>query len=295
MDIIREYEIQNFKMISFFGEISEEIRNLIVGSIHQNGILKLYLKQEPEENQEIAIVDFLNNHDPDSYADYRIIDLINGDFVTYPIENIDFVRHVKSGISLEKKVKMLNNGRPEKALYYYESELIAEIQFVFTTTPENLMIKREEVLYYYRKNDTKSNPILIKSKTFDLTDPYEGAKVLKERIDARVIIVENLKAFLSGVIMQATGQSLVPVINMIKPFWDECKTIREDFIELGVHDWKSYLLNIDISTTPYTFLAIPISQPAAPIYDEDGEVINQADVDKPLITVRDYLVNKINY
>ena len=295
MDITKQYSIQNFKFISFVGEISTELKDLIIGAQHENGTLTLYLKHELEPAEETAMQDAVDNHDPNAYSDFRIMGLINDEFMNFPIENIDFKRHVRSDVVMEKKVSMLDNGRPEKSSYYFNDELIAEIHFVFETTPENLMTKRTEVLYYFRDNETKSEPITLKSKTYDLTDSYEGALVLKERIDARVTIVENLKAFLSGVIMQATGQSLVPVINMIKPFWDECKIKREDFIELGTHDWVEYLSNIDLTTTPYTFLAIPISAPAAPIYDEDGELTNEEDVNKPLITVRDYLVDKITY
>ena len=160
--------------------------------------------------------------DDDGLGEYRIVYLINKQFQKLPLENIDFKRHMLPNIALNKKVTMLPNGRPDKAEYYNGTDLVAEIRFEFIDS-SGLMIDRKEYLYYVKQD-----------------------------------IVSSMKAFLSGILMSGLGQSLEQVVETITPFWDACKIQREHFTELGKTDWKTWLENIDLNITPYTYLAIDI-------------------------------------
>ncbi len=218
----------------------------------------------------------MGNHpmDDDGLGDYRVIDLVNREFEQLKLENIDFARHLKSDVALNKKVTKLPNGRPEKAEYYNGTDLIAVIEFDFTADTENLLQRRREWLKYYKTDGTTSAAILIKDKIFDSTDLVDGEAVIEERVKARTSIVSSMKAFLSGVLMQGLGQTLPQVIATIKPFWDEYKVERDDFIELGSPDWKDDLIAVDLGTTPHTWMAIDIG----------GGV-----------TIRDYMVSRLSY
>ncbi len=218
----------------------------------------------------------MGNHpmDDDGLGAYRVIALVNREFEQLKLENIDFARHLRADVALNKKVSKLANGRPEKAEYYDGTDLVAVIEFDFTADAENLLQRRREWLKYYKTDDTTSDPILIKDKIFDPTDLVDGETVIEERVQARTSIVSSMKAFLSGVLMQGLGMTLPQVITTIKPFWDEYKVERDDFIELGSPDWRDDLLAVDLATTPHTWMGI----------DVGGGV-----------TIRDYMVSRLSY
>ena len=84
-----------------------------------------------------------------------------------------------------------------------------------------------------------------------------------------------MNSFLSGVLMQGLGMNMDQVIATINPFWDFYKNEREDFIDLGATTWLASMQAIDLQTTPYTWMAIPI--------DQNGT------------TVKDYIVARLSY
>jgi len=190
------------------------------------------------------------------------------------ITEIDFKRHTRPEIALRKKTQIAPNGRPLKNDYYFNDELVATLTFEFTD--QNSLMKTRKETINYIKNDGSSGPdILIKDKIYDHTDPDEGAECIDERIKSRKKIVGAMKAFLSGVIVQALQKPLPEVIGIITPFWDDCYKERDSFVEFGTSDWSQYLMGIDVANTAYTYLGIPINA--------EG------------VTVRDYMVSRLNY
>ena len=266
----------NFDIRSLMIEIEDQAnRDLVISTKHKDDELTLYFSRELTAGEAGYFQGIMDNHDHTLFSEFLVYGLTNPEFGGFPIENIDFKRHLRKDIALTKKVKKIPNGRPEWAKYYWNGDLIAEIEFIFDTSAGNLMTRRREYLYYYRGNGEKSYPILIKDKTYDMSDLHDGNLVVMERVQARESIVSEIKAFLSGVLMQALQQPLDQVVIAIKPFWDSFKLDRDDFIELATTDWRDALLAIDLTTTPYTFLAIPI--------DQNGT------------TVRDYIVSRLSY
>lgn len=186
--------------------------------------------------------------------DYKVNSLIAEDFEGLPIYTIDFKRHLKPSIALNKTVEKSMDGRPIKSNYYYNGDLIAVIYFEFLTTPENLVYRRSEKLKYILNNNQEGLEISIKEKTYDLTNPADGENVIKERVDARESIISNIKYFLIGIMQANTQQNLSEIIEVIKPFWEEYETERKDFIELGDNSWVEALSLIDLATTPHVWL-----------------------------------------
>jgi len=213
-----------------------------------------------------------NENDTINYKINEVLKDVHQDVAD--ITEIDFKRHTKPEIALRKKTTIAPNGRPQKNSYYYNDELVATLTFEFTD--ENSLMKTRKEIINYIKNDGSNGPdIVIKDKVYDHTDPDEGAECIDERIKSRKKIVGAMKAFLSGVIMQALQAPLPQVISVITPFWDDCYKERELFIEFGTSDWSTYLMGIDVQNTTYTYLSIPINAQG--------------------VTVRDYMVSRLNY
>ena len=207
--------------------------------------------------------------------DYKIKDLVDGFYDDLPVNILDFKTCLKSDVSLDKTITMFDNGRPAKNQYFHNDILYAEIRFVFSDV-NSLLTQRIEELYYIKNDGVTFSPkIVIKNRTYDHTDLTDGAIVVQERIDARNQIVASMKAFLSGVLMQALGQSMAQVVTTITPFWDETQADREHFIDLGTDAWQDALKAIDLTTTAYTYLSIPI--------DGNGT------------TARDYMAARLDY
>jgi len=206
--------------------------------------------------------------------DYKIQDYVDDNFDDLPCNLVDFKRHLRADIALNKKSNMIANGRPEYAEYYQGEELIAKIYFEFVTTPSNLMLSRTEKLTYIKRDGSEGPLITIKHKEYDHSNLLDGSAVMFEREMARKSIMESIKAFLGGVLQQALTKTLPEVVLIIKPFWDEYAVHREDFVELGDHSFKDDVAAIDLATTPHTWLAIPIAEG---------------------VTVQDYIVNSLTY
>ena len=206
---------------------------------------------------------------------YKINSALREDFQDVSdITSIDFKRDTKPEIALAKTPIDLPNGRPSKNQYYHDGELVAELRFEFTDE-NSLMKTRKEVINYVKNDGTMGPDIVIKNRVYNHQNPSDGAECIAERTKSRTKIVGALKAFLSGVIMQATGQTVAQVIQTITPFWDDCQKERESFIEFGTGDWSTYLVGIDVANSAYTYLGIPINAQG--------------------VTVRDYMVSRLNY
>lgn len=277
MLMTKTYNLAEFNIIKFLDEVKEfdqALRDLIVSCPHKDGVLTVHINGALTAQQETDLQTLVDEHDSTPTSPFRIMELINNDFKGLPLENIDFKHHAKRDIALNKHVVMLPNGRPDKSEYFYNGDLVAEIRFSFQDQ-NYLMTEKKLHLYYVREDGTYSEPILIKHKIYDHTDLKDGSDAVKERIDAREEIVAGMKAFLSGVLMQALNQTIDQVIITITPFWDETKANRDKFIEFGTDEWKNQITVIDLGSTPHTYLAIPINQEGT--------------------TVKDYLIGSLNY
>lgn len=269
----RQYTKSKFNYDLFLSQIPG---SKVYAAKHSGTTLILYIKDDASEQDLAAIDAAVEAHDADSLSKYRIIDLLNEDFKYLPIENIDFVRHVKADIALNKVVTKGIDGRPIKSEYFYGDIIHAEIVFSFEATDDNILISRKETLFYYKENGQKSPAILIKSKTFDpISNPTDAELVVAERVNSRQAIVSGINGFLSGVLANALGITIPEVIVTIQPFWQEYEKDRLSFIDFGLPDWGNKLQLINLNSTVHTWLGIPV--------DNNGT------------TVRDYIVSRVLY
>lgn len=144
---------------------------------------------------ETYVMDWIDNHSPDA-GDRRlkVFDLVANEFSVWPPHKVDFRRHLKAGINLDKKIVMLPNGRPDHALYSYEGQLIARIRFEFEVDSFNFMTKRTEWLSYVRKSGEFGHEYPIWSQVYDKMDPGQQAERIKERVEARTHVFTIMKA-----------------------------------------------------------------------------------------------------
>lgn len=200
--------------------------------------------------------------------DYKIYDLIESEFHILPINSIDFKRHLQGNVSLMKKVIALPNGRPEKANYFWNGDIMAEIRFTITDSPFNgLMDYRKESIYYVKNDETYSEEIIKSEQSLNHLDPEDAAIALKEKRNSRESIVNKMKTFLGGVLMQVHTINLHQVALMTQDFWHLYKEDLDDFVEFGLDNWRDDMAAIDLASTPFGFLATPIDANGTTIRD----------------------------
>lgn len=203
----------------------------------------------------------------------RVIDLVDEQFAQWHPSKIDFRKHLQPNIYLQKNVIMLPNGRPQKALYSHNNELIAEIAFEFETNIFNFMIRRIERLAYYKRNGDVSEQWVIADDMFDQNNPYHLREMMKERSEARALIIEEVKAFLNGVLAQfyvPQGKTYPEILEIAGNFWDAYGGKIDSWINVGAPQFRSDL-TVDVA---FDFL--------------DFEFTTG-------VTVRQYVLNKTQY
>lgn len=195
----------------------------------------------------------------------KIYDLVKDEFKFYHPSKIDFRRHLKTGVNLQKTVSMLMNGRPEKSEYWLNGSKICEIRFDFVTDPFNFMLKRTEMLGYV----TQSNVILeyypIHDQDYNPMDTHHARERIRERVEARTIILDEIKAkveqFLFGY-LTAQGQTYIQILTTAGEFWSAYASIVSSWQNTGTTAFKDQIL----ADTTYGFLdyEIPASLTGAP-------------------------------
>jgi len=130
-----------------------------------------------------------------------------------------------------------------------------------------LITKRTEKLVYISNTGEESPEIIIKQKIYDHANLVDGELAMKEREQARKSVIQSLKTFLGGVLMQALQIPMDQVILTIKPFVDEYQSGMDGFVEYGYSNFKDDLLAIDLTNTNYTWLAIPINANGTTVRD----------------------------
>lgn len=215
-----------------------------------------------------------NQYDQDKTAnELRVMDIVADDFKNLPPSKIDFRMHLLDNLYLQKDVIGLPNGRPQKALYKYNNQLIAEIEFIFETDAFNFMSRRIEKLAYYKKNGERSEQWVIADAFYDQGNPYHLREIMKERSEARSLILEEVKAFLNGVLAQyylPQGKTYLEILEIAGQFWAAYATPINGWINVGSPQFATQLTG----ETNFAFL--------------DFEVAVG-------VTVRQYVLNKIIY
>jgi hypothetical protein len=181
--------------------------------------------------------------------------------------------HLKSGVNLEKKeVLMSKNGRPVKAIYYYEDKKIAEINFYFETDSQNFITKKTEKLGYYSVDGIVHDFYTIYEMNFSSDNSYQRQKRLEERTQARQWIIDTLRADIDRILTAATSNKdqEALVSSMINTFWVEYSPHLSAFINAG----GTFLRNKFINDTAFVFLNSFVA---------------------PGVTVRAYIIDKLTY
>lgn len=203
----------------------------------------------------------------------RVLELVDDNYKSLPIQKIDFRLHLRSEVYLQKSVVMLANGRPQKALYTYNGQLIAEINFTFEVDAFNFMTRRIETLTYFKKSDMRLPSFVIYDQSFDRSNPYHLRQIMSERSEARSLIIEEIKAFLNGVLAAyygPQGKTYVELLTMVGAFWAKYSNSIDAWINVGSPQFQ-YELTID---RELELLTVPVAQG---------------------VTVKDYILSKTSY
>ncbi|MGZ3773034.1 MAG: hypothetical protein ACXVCY_04610 [Pseudobdellovibrionaceae bacterium] len=203
----------------------------------------------------------------------RVFKLIHKQFNIDHPSKIDFRRHLAPEINLAKSTSMLSNGRPEKSVYSYQGEKIAEILFAFETNSLNFMTRRTEKLGYYNNADQVDEHYVIYDQHYDLSNPVDMRIVTQERSDARSTILAEIRGNINVVLAEKylpLGWTYKDILNLAGEFWKKYGVNIDSWVNTGADNLKTDLLN----DTQFEFLAYTTPQ---------GQVI------------RDYIIQKISY
>jgi hypothetical protein len=214
---------------------------------------------------------YLKSGNPDTSL--RVFDIIHPQFKDLHPSKIDFRRHLRSEIYLQKSVSMLPNGRPDRATYSYNGVEICEIKFQFETDSLNFMKRRTELLSYYKKDGERGEQFAIADDFYDMTNPYHLQIVMQERSEARAMIIEQVKAFLNGVLAQfyiPQGWSYPQILQVVGEFWNKYGPPISAWISVASPQFQNLLLD----ESDFEFLNLEVS---------------------PGVTVKNYVLQKTSY
>ena len=205
----------------------------------------------------------------------RISSIIDDSFSTLPIDKIDFRRHLKEGIYLNKVVVMLKNGRPSYCTYEYDGTTYVRIRFEFTHNSFNLVTNKKIWLGFYNANGDILHEYILTDETTDLSTLYGLQKAVNERYQARSYIFDEIKSYVNAVILQVytqQGKSYEEVLAAGGNFWKDYSSEISSWCHIG----GTSIISDKISTeTKYEFLDLPSG------YSD--------------MTLREWIINRITY
>lgn len=210
---------------------------------------------------------------------FRVSGLIHEAYDDVLINMVDFKRHLKPEIALNKKTYKHPDGRPNHSKYYYGDLLIAQINYYFVIDDNNMISRRTEYLHYIDLNGELGPAIIIKDKYIDLTLPADAELAVLEREKSRHSMLASIKAVLLAVIQQYNPNlSSGECIEMGIPFWDDYLTEITHFEQLGTEEFKDALQALTLPSISYPWLSYEIDP-----------------INTPGVTLRDYMVSKLTY
>ena len=187
----------------------------------------------------------------------RITSIIDDNFINLPADKIDFRRHLKQGVYLNKVVTMLKNGRPNYCIYEANEVEYARIRFEFVTNAFNLVENKKSYLGFFDSNGNISQEYLLTDEINDLGTIYGLQKAVKERYKAREYIFDEIKSYINAIILQVymqQGKTYEQVLLEGGSFWRDYSTEISSWCHIGGVSIITDKLTAD---TNYDFLDLP--------------------------------------
>lgn len=224
-----------------------------------------YFKATPTEFANIVatleprVSAYLNATDYNTSGEtLRVMKLVDAAFINLHPSKIDFRRHLKPNVYLQKNTIMLPNGRPQKAVYSLDGEDVAEIVFSFEADAFNFMVRRTETLFYIKNNGQKGDGYIIADEFFDKEKPSHLRAIMEERTQARSQIFAEIKAFLNGFLAAyylPQGKTYPDILTIAGDFWTTYSASIDAWINVGSPQFKTEL----VADTNFGFLDLALS------------------------------------
>lgn len=188
----------------------------------------------------------------------RINSIIDDSFTYLRPEKLDFRRHLKNGVYLNKIVTMLDNGRPDYCLYDYEGELYARVRFEFEVNPYNLLVSKKSYLGYHNLNGDITVEYILTEEKNDLNSLYGLQKAVKERYSARKYIFDEIKSYVNVILLMNFSSTMTyeEILMQGSLFWRDYSTAIDSWCNIGGTSIMTDKLNAD---TVYAFLDLPVN------------------------------------
>lgn len=203
----------------------------------------------------------------------RVMSLVHPNFGIDHPSKIDFRRHLKPEVTLNKKPYYLANGREDKTIYTHQGVPIAVIAIEYETNLMNFITRRKKKLGYYNNAGEIEEYFLLEDQVYDLNDPVFQAEAVRERTDGRGFIMDQIRGFINGILAQKyipMGKTYQEILDIAGQFWQEYSVDIDDWIKTG----SSNLKNKITTDTQFDFLEYAFQGP---------------------LTVRTYIISKLSY
>lgn len=222
----------------------------------------------------------LNRREPANTRRLKIMDAVDQKFEHLHPSKIDFRRHLKPNVVLDKRVTMLKNGRPGVAEYFLDGGKVAEIRFDFLVDDFGFMTQRREQLGYVSQDGYIHEYFLIYSQDFDALNPYHARERIRERNDARQLIFDDVKSKLEvflAIHYLSLGQRYEDVLTMGGAFWEAYAAKISAWVNTGTPALKATLS----AESAFSFLDLPI--PTSYSGEQD------------IMSIRDFVISRLTY
>ena len=218
-----------------------------------------------EEHQAEFDLWFENHGSPTHPNRLKVYDLVKDEFKFYHPSKIDFRRHLKPEVNLQKTVEMLKNGRPKRAEYWFNSSKICEIRFDFEVDQLNFMTRRTEMLGYVNQSNEITKHYAIHDQVYDRFDTHHARERIRERVEGRSLILDEIKSKLEIYLFQyftELGKPYSEILDLAGNFWASYASGVSAWLNTGTTQFKEAVLADE--TFEFLDLIIPPELTGAP-------------------------------
>jgi len=250
-----KYKLEFYKDVTCINHFSlEEV------TINQHFIKEFDTEQEAIDYKIAKNIDSeIQSFEENPIINYplRISELLHNDYINLNPSKINFRKHLSDNIQLKNKYVIMNNGRPEYALYTLNNINIARIRFEFEFDSIGFMSRRKEILGYYNTNDEILEEYVISDEEYGNTEYHLGKK-MEEAILTRRNVLKTIMTVTNMVLLQnylPLGQTVSQVQAMASQMF---KTYNDD-INVWVETGDGDLNQLIGSDTTYSWLDLEVS------------------------------------
>jgi hypothetical protein len=134
-------------------------------------------------------------------SEYKIGAYVDEQYDDLPCHLVDFRRHLKPTIALQKDVTINQSDmRPIEAVYSYLGVEVAKLRWTFSVDANNLMTHRKQEICYILNDGTDGDWFIKEDQAFDINRQDHRNLVVSERETSRHSLINDIKIVVIGML-----------------------------------------------------------------------------------------------